>query len=170
MTGDFISPLAGPLAALAPGPKGAVVVCDLTLSPRIGAKGAGVRDWLGLDLAANRACRMTSGGLAVMLADHEVLLASDIDQPAVDLPGYGAGGAIAPGVWPVPRDGGNFHLVLSGPAAPKVLARLSDVDFALPVFGSGAEEWRIPDENRPCLFRPGDTRSDGCGKLRCISG
>ena len=122
------------VALLEPGPHppgAALSLRDRSLEPRAGMKGLGAPAFLaahGLvsDGVANRATRQGAGGLVAMLSGTEALILGACATPFAD---YGTGAPLAPGVYPVPRQGGTYWFSLAGDEAPARLARLCGVDL-----------------------------------------
>jgi sarcosine oxidase gamma subunit len=111
-----------------------VIVTDLTLLPRAGAKGPALRDFLDgggfrLGTAVNRAYRQDGGALLALLSPTEVLWLGPCDGAGI-LPWQSEDAApLAPAVYAVPRRGGTFWFHIEGTAARDGFSRLCGIDF-----------------------------------------
>jgi sarcosine oxidase subunit gamma len=111
----------------------ACALADLSLRPRLGAKGW--ETWstlasigIGQPEANNRALRLPGGGAVLRLGDNEAFLLSDT---AGDAPLLRRAAALSdtPGFFPVPRQDTHAWLLLLGEHAPALLSKVCAIDF-----------------------------------------
>ncbi|CAA6605439.1 Sarcosine oxidase, gamma subunit (fragment) [Rhodospirillaceae bacterium LM-1] len=122
-------PCSGSLPALA--------MADFSLRPRLGFKGAGTADWLaaqGLSLPPepNQSVKDDQGRLIARLSWGEFLLLGDFAalQSAWSF-------ETAPLCFPLPRLHSHAWIVISGDAAPKMMAKICGVDLRAHKFAQG---------------------------------
>lgn len=115
---------------------GSTRIADLTLSPRAGAKGAGLHAFLetagyAAGPAVNKAYRQTDGSLIALLSPTEILwLGASASDRAITRWSCPDGQPLAPQTYPVPRSDGTYWFQLAGKGAEVGLSRLCSVDFS----------------------------------------
>lgn len=120
-------------------------LCDLSVLPRAGFKGAGTRDWLAsrdvtLPAAPNLAARQPDGALAAALGPEEILVLTDIAGRSTlaerlhEAWHSGAGGGRG---YPVPRRDTHAWFRVSGERAAAMFAKLAAVDLRPRKFAAG---------------------------------
>ena len=123
-------------AAWSPQFLGSMRIADLTLSPRAGAKGAGLHAFLesagyAAGPAVNKAYRQTDGSLIALLSPTEILwLGASASDTAITRWSCPDGHSLAPQTYPVPRSDGTYWFQLAGEGAEVGLSRLCGVDFS----------------------------------------
>ena len=112
-------------------------LCDLSVLPRIGFKGAGTRDWLAsrnvaLPAATNLASLQTDGAIAAQLGPQEILILSDItgvsslaEQLESD---WHSSEQIARG-YPLPRRETHAWFRICGEHSAAMFAKMSAIDL-----------------------------------------
>lgn len=116
----------------------ALAIADFSLKPRTGFKGSGAAAWLtaqGLALpdGPNQACTDSQGRIVARLSWGEFLLLGDFAALATAW-SYGS----APMCFPLPRRDSHAWIVVSGEAAPKMMAKICGIDLRPRVFPTGA--------------------------------
>lgn len=124
----------GKTAALLP----ALAIADFSLKPRTGFKGSGTASWLaaqGLALPEkpNQACTDSQGRMVARLSWGEFLLLGDF-ATLEKAWSYDS----APMCFPLPRQDSHAWIVISGEAAPKMMAKICGIDLRPQVFPTGA--------------------------------
>ncbi len=112
-------------------------LADLTPLPRIGFKGKGTTAWLdsqGVTIPGmpNRAAAQSDGGLALRLADQEILLLGSLDCGSADptrLEEAWTASETPSRGFPLPRQETHAWFVLSGEKTDAMLAKLCGVDL-----------------------------------------
>ncbi len=112
-------------------------LADLSPLPRIGFKGKGTTAWLdsqGITIpgAPNRAAPQPDGGLALRLADQEILLLGSLNEAGSDptkLEGPWAASETKSRGYPLPRQETHAWFLLSGDKTDAMLAKLCGVDL-----------------------------------------
>jgi sarcosine oxidase subunit gamma len=123
-------------------------LCDLSLLPRTGFKGAGTAEWLagqGIAVPAepNWATRQDSGVLATRLAATELVLLGSLSGeagPVEDLKRAWREAGVppeSPRGYPVPRDHTHAWFLVSGAHASEMFAKLCGVDLRARKFETG---------------------------------
>ena len=120
-------------------------LCDLSVLPRAGFKGAGTRDWLAsrnvaLPAAPNLARRQHDGALAAALGPEEMLLLADVagrSTLAARLREAWRAGAGGRRGHPVPRGDTHAWFRVSGERAAAMFAKLAAVDLRPSKFAEG---------------------------------
>ena len=120
-------------------------LCDLSVLPRAGFKGAGTRAWLAsrdvaLPAAANLATRQPDGALAAALGPEEILLLADVAGRSTLAErlreAWEAGEGDRRG-YPVPRGDTHAWFRVSGERAAEMFAKLAAVDVRPRKFAEG---------------------------------
>ncbi len=112
-------------------------MCDLSVLPRIGFKGAGTLDWLAsqnvaLPAAANFAVAQPDGALAARLGPQEIMVLSDIavhSTLAGRLEEAWPTSADNPRGYPVPRRDTHAWFRVSGDRGAEMFAKMSAIDL-----------------------------------------
>ncbi|MDA0261588.1 MAG: sarcosine oxidase [Proteobacteria bacterium] len=112
-------------------------LCDLSVLPRIGFKGAGTRDWLAargvvLPEATNLARPQADGAVAAQLGPQEILLLSDLagqSTLAGDLMADWHASDVGSRGFPVPRRETHAWFCISGVCAAAMFAKMSAIDL-----------------------------------------
>ncbi|GAB5467071.1 MAG: hypothetical protein Kilf2KO_01010 [Rhodospirillales bacterium] len=110
-------------------------LADLSPLARCGFKGAGTCDWLagqGVTIAdqPNQAAVQPDGGLALRLADQEILLLAALEEGATgELESAWAASEVTPRGFPLPRQDTHAWFLLTGDKADAMLAKLCGVDL-----------------------------------------
>ncbi|MBF0268417.1 MAG: sarcosine oxidase [Alphaproteobacteria bacterium] len=115
----------------------ALAMADFSLQPRLGFKGAGTADWLaaqGLALPQdpNQSVTDSQGRIVARLSWGEFLLLGDYSglESAWSF-------EAAPLCFPLPRLHSHAWIVISGEAAPKMMAKICGVDLRTHQFAQG---------------------------------
>lgn len=123
-------------------------LCDLSVLPHSGFKGAGTVDWLagqGLSVPpeSNQATRQENGVLALRLAPSELVLLAGLDgdgAPLADLESAWRDAGLPPASprgFPTPRQHTHAWFLVSGAQAAAMFAKICGVDLRPGKFASG---------------------------------
>ncbi|MEM7276790.1 MAG: sarcosine oxidase [Pseudomonadota bacterium] len=120
-----------------------LAICDLSLVPRCGFKGAGAGPWVSQHLKfpaqPNQALALSSDGLVARLSRDESLIVDSLSAPGVIEHINSKHAAETPErCYSLPRQDSHGLIALSGARAPDVLATLCAVDMATTQFTPGA--------------------------------
>lgn len=114
-----------------------LALCDLTVLPRIGFKGAGTRDWLAsrnvaLPAATNLAVLQPDGCTAAQLGPQEILMLSDLtgeSDLAATLEADWQSSDLTPRGYPLPRRETHAWFRISGERSAEMFAKMSAIDL-----------------------------------------
>ena len=131
------SPLEG--CGVIEGP-GGLLLRDLSLARREGARGAGAREWLlsqghALPDAPNQIVASGESGFVMSLSHREFWLLQPDSEASLSRPGSAA---VAAGVWPLYCQYSHAWLQLAGEPRAEVMAKLCGVDLSEAAFPLGS--------------------------------